>query len=82
MNDAPLSDTSERLATEFGDRLTRSEIRRAVSRAHDDIAGSVSDQALPEMVERLARERLARRADAVTDHADRVPAAEHRDAQA
>ena len=46
-----------RLADEFCDRLAPCDIRRTVQRARADLSGVPAD-AVPELVERLARHRL------------------------
>lgn len=62
-----LATVTERLFVEFERKISLLQITAAVLHAHRDLTGSVSEGALPEMVERLARHRFAEhttRADA------------------
>jgi hypothetical protein len=61
-----LAIVTERLFVEFEVRISLAQITAAVQRARRDLAGSVSEAALPEMVERLARYRL-------TEHITQAP---------
>jgi len=68
--DLSLADVTERLMAEFGAHLDVSAISRIVLHCRHDLAGAPSG-AMPELVERLARERLlqtfpAARPEAVT----------------
>lgn len=56
-HDMPLADITERLMVEFGDRIQVSTISKIVLECRHDLQGSPV-QALPELVERLARQRL------------------------
>ena len=56
-----LVDVVERLMAEFEDRLSLPVIAQVVSGCRRDLAGT-PETALPEMVERLARQRLLERA--------------------
>ncbi|QJY48979.1 hypothetical protein [Pseudonocardia broussonetiae] len=53
----PVTGAVRRLADEFDGRVHPRTLRRTVQRARRDLAG-VPEGALPELVERLARERL------------------------
>ncbi|GAA2570110.1 hypothetical protein [Pseudonocardia hydrocarbonoxydans] len=53
----PVTGAVRRLAVEFDGRVRPRTLRRTVQRARRDLAG-VPEGALPELVERLARERL------------------------
>jgi hypothetical protein len=55
--DDSIDDAVRRLADEFRDRLGRQYIRRIVQLARADLSGVPAD-AVPELVERLARHRL------------------------
>jgi hypothetical protein len=55
--DDSIDDAVQRLADEFRDRLGRQYIRRIVQLARADLSGVPAD-AVPELVERLARHRL------------------------
>jgi hypothetical protein len=56
-HDVSLADITERLMTEFNDRVPVSTISRIVLECRHDLQGSPV-LALPELVERLARQRL------------------------
>jgi hypothetical protein len=56
----PLVEVAVRVYAEFADRLTLAEILAVVARCRNDL-DTPSAAALPEMVERLARQRLAGR---------------------
>ncbi|MBW0092474.1 hypothetical protein I4I73_21445 [Pseudonocardia sp. KRD-184] len=53
----PVTGAVRRLTVEFDGRVRPRTLRRTVQRARRDLAG-VPEGALPELVERLARERL------------------------
>jgi hypothetical protein len=54
----PLVEAAARVYAEFADRLTLAEVLATVARARTDL-DTPSAAALPELVERLARQRLA-----------------------
>ncbi len=56
-SDDSIDSAVRRLADEFRDRLGAQYIRRIVRLAHADLSGVPAD-AVPELVERLARHRL------------------------
>ena len=56
----PLVDVAVRLYEDFADRVTMAEILAVVARCRSDL-DTLSSAALPELVERLARQRLAGR---------------------
>ncbi|WP_405182567.1 hypothetical protein OG225_16905 [Nocardia sp. NBC_01377] len=57
VDDGPITQTVDRLCTEFGDRSTREGISSVVYGCVIDLAGSPLG-AMPELCERLARRRL------------------------
>jgi hypothetical protein len=56
----PLVEVAVRVYAEFADRVTLAEVLASVARCRDDL-DTPSAAALPEMVERLARQRLTGR---------------------
>lgn len=54
-----LADVTESLMPEFADDLPLSVISQVVLNAHRDLLGQVRDGALPELLQRLSRTRLA-----------------------
>ena len=56
----PMVDVAVRVYAEFADRTTLAEVLAVVARARNDL-DTPSAAALPELVERLARQRLAGR---------------------
>ncbi|MEU7141657.1 hypothetical protein ABZ942_19540 [Nocardia sp. NPDC046473] len=60
----PIAQTVDRLSVEFGDQSTREGITSVVYRCVHDLAGSPLG-AMPELCERLARQRLLDAADSV-----------------
>ena len=56
----PLVDVAVRVYADFADRATLAEVLAVIERCRTDL-GTPSAAALPEMVERLARQRLAGR---------------------
>lgn len=62
-----------RLTRDFAERVPAAAVRDTVVRGSRELAGA-PDGALPELVERLARERLATAYGTATARADRTPA--------
>ncbi|UQX87106.1 hypothetical protein M6D93_12420 [Jatrophihabitans telluris] len=56
----PLVDVTVRVYADFADRATLAEVLAVIARARNDL-DTPSTEALPELVERLARQRLADR---------------------
>jgi hypothetical protein len=55
---ASVADVVTKLVAEYGERLSFETVSDIVVAAHRDLVGQVPDQALAEMLYRLARERL------------------------
>ena len=54
------ADVAERLTSDYGGAVSTATVRTVVAEAHRDLAGQVPRGALPELLHRLAGERLAR----------------------
>lgn len=52
------TDVDARLTAEFAGRARRDQVARVLERCRRDLRGSASSDSLPELLERLARQRL------------------------